>query len=110
MVRGDTFDCGLPVVVVVDVVDVVDVLLAALLLLEGEPHPTKPMPTAVMAIATPLIAAIRFIDIVPCRSSCIAGPNCRRTQPEPRTLVSSAVGANVRVCADVLRWAGPHAG
>jgi hypothetical protein len=62
VVRGATFDCGLPVV---DVVDVVDVLLAALLLLEGEPHPTKPMPKVVMAIATPLIAAIPFIEIVP---------------------------------------------
>jgi hypothetical protein len=59
VVRGATFDCGLLVV------DVVDVLLAAWLLLEGEPHPTKPMPRAVMAIATPLIAAIRFIQIVP---------------------------------------------
>jgi hypothetical protein len=59
VVRGATFDCGLLVVVVVDVVDV---LLAALLLLEGEPHPTKPMPRAVMAIATPLIAAIRVIQ------------------------------------------------
>ena len=56
VVRGATFDCGLLVVVVVDV------LLAALLLLEGEPHPTTPMPKAVMAIATPLIAAIRFIE------------------------------------------------
>jgi hypothetical protein len=62
VVRGATLDCGLLVVVAVDVVEV---LLAALLLLEGEPHPTKPMPKAVMTIATALIAAIRFIQIVP---------------------------------------------
>jgi hypothetical protein len=48
------------VVVVLPMVVVVEVLFDALLLPEVDPHPTKPIPKATMAIATPLIAAVRF--------------------------------------------------
>jgi hypothetical protein len=62
VVRGATFACGLPIVVVVDLptVVVVEVLVDALLL-ELEPHPAKPRLKATTAIATPLIAAVRFM-------------------------------------------------
>jgi hypothetical protein len=62
VVRGATFPCVLAVVVVVvlPMVVVVEVLFDALLLPEVDPHPTKPIPKATMAIATPLIAAVRF--------------------------------------------------
>jgi hypothetical protein len=47
-------------VVVLPMVVVVEVLFDELLLLL-EPHPIKLMPKATMAIATPLIAAVRFM-------------------------------------------------
>jgi hypothetical protein len=59
MVRGATFACVLAAVVVVEV------LLDALLLLGLEPHPTRPMPNATIAIARQLIDAVRFIGIAP---------------------------------------------
>jgi hypothetical protein len=62
-VRGATFDCGWAVVVgaaLVAVDGVLDVLL--LLGVEPEPQPTKPIPKAAIATATPLTAAIRLIN------------------------------------------------
>ena len=54
---------GLLVVVVVEVL--LDALLLPEWLPEVEPHPTKPMPKATMAIATPLIDAVRVNALAP---------------------------------------------
>jgi hypothetical protein len=72
-----------------------EVLLAALLLLEP-PQPVKPMVKAATAIATPLMAVVRFIEIAP------VDPGARgRLSQEQRTPIASV--RNLRVFADVLR-------
>jgi hypothetical protein len=97
MVRGATFDCD------VAVAAAVEDLLDALVLLEWEPHPVKPIPKAAMAIATPLIAVVRFTEIAPVDLAARGG----LTQ-EQRTPIASA--RNLRVSADMLRSGRPHAG
>jgi hypothetical protein len=108
VVRGATFDCGLLVVVAADVVDaLLDVLL--LLGVEPEPHPAKPRPKATMAIATPVVDAIRFICIAPVDQAAHLDEFVRAAWPGLGGL-SVVIDANLRVCADVLQWVGPHAG
>jgi hypothetical protein len=60
VVRGATFPAGGAEAVIAGPAAAAEDLLGALLLLEWDPHPAKPMPRAAMAIVTPLTAVVRF--------------------------------------------------